>query len=167
MPQWHTKKIKWETSNVALSYYPHCFSFPFIPSSLCVSMFTPHPARDISCHLHFAQARKKNHRIVYDQAGMLLIKVTACLMYREHAVFKSVCADETIAHEWNYTAVLHWYEPCQEWTEARVGQTLAGHQKHSGKSVLSSVVEVKNWHLEVRLFSVQVIPKSFLSNHFG
>lgn len=38
---------------------------------------------------------------------MLLIKVTACLMYREHAVFKSVYADETIAHEWNYTAVLH------------------------------------------------------------
>lgn len=38
---------------------------------------------------------------------MLLIKVTACLMYREHTVFKSVCADETIAHEWNYTAVLH------------------------------------------------------------
>lgn len=49
----------------------------------------------------------KNHRIVYDQAGMLLIKVTACLMYREHAVFKSVYADETIAHKWNYTAVLH------------------------------------------------------------
>lgn len=38
---------------------------------------------------------------------MLLIKVTACLMYREHAVFKSVYADETIAHEWNCTDMSH------------------------------------------------------------
>lgn len=61
------------------------FWFLFIPPSLCVSMLTPHPAGDISYHLRFLQARE-NPRRVYDQAGVLLLKVIACLLYCEHAV---------------------------------------------------------------------------------
>lgn len=48
-------------------------------------MLTLHPAGDISYHLRFLQARE-NPRIVYDQAGVLLLKVIACLLYREHTV---------------------------------------------------------------------------------
>lgn len=48
-----------------------------------------HPAGDISDHLRFLQARE-NPRIVYDQAGVLLLKVIACLSNREH-VGKKVC----------------------------------------------------------------------------
>lgn len=42
-------------------------------------MLTPHPAGDISYHLRFLQARE-NPGIVYNQAGVLLLKVTACLI---------------------------------------------------------------------------------------
>lgn len=78
------------------------FLLLFIPQSLCASMFEPHPAGDISSHPHLVQAG-----IVYDQAGVLLLKVTACLMYRQHAVVESVHADGKIAHKWNYAAALN------------------------------------------------------------
>lgn len=55
-----------------------------------VSMLTPHPAGDISYHLRFLQARK-NPGTVYDQAGMLLLKVNAS-QTREHvSALESVC----------------------------------------------------------------------------
>lgn len=162
MAHWHNKNIRW--GKRATFPPPIMFTAFLFCLSLRLSVCPcSHPTLLVTLATTYTLHRlRKNHRIVYDQAGMLLIKVTACLMYREHTVFKSVYADETIAHKWNYTAALHWYEPCQEWTEARVGQTLAGHQSNGGKSVLSLVAEVKNWHLEVRLFSVRVIPKSSL-----
>lgn len=53
-------------------------------------MLTPHPAGDISYHLRFLQARK-NPGTVYDQAGMLLLKVNAS-QTREHvSALESVC----------------------------------------------------------------------------
>lgn len=67
------------------------FSIPAYPSI---------SAGDISHHLHFLQARK-NKWIVYDQAGVLLLKVIQCLV-REHAVLERVDADGKIEHnKWN------------------------------------------------------------------
>ncbi len=70
-------------------------------------MLIPHPAADISYHLRFLQARE-NPGIVYDQAGVLLLKVTAWLLYRDHAVLESVYADGKIVHnKWDLTIVLN------------------------------------------------------------
>lgn len=74
-------------------------------------MLIPHPAGDISHHPRFLQARE-SPRIVYDQAGVLLLKVIAWLLYRDHAVLESVYADREITHnKWDQAIVLNWYVP--------------------------------------------------------
>lgn len=88
------------------------------------------------------QARE-NPGIVYTQAGVLLLKVSARLLYREHAVFESVYADEKIGYsEWNQNRCAEVIRAMQR-VETRVGYRVTSHLRNAGGSALSLVPEVK------------------------
>lgn len=83
------------------------FCFLIIPQSVCACVcicVCSHPTQLMTLATTYAFKRPgENPGIVYDQAGVLLLKVIPCLLHREHAVVESrVYADRKIAHnKWN------------------------------------------------------------------